>query len=455
MIKKMAYTKIHPIKSTVNAAIAYILNPEKTDNSILVTSFACTSQTAGTEFEYTRKLYNANIENLAYHCIQSFKPDEVTAEQAHRIGIRTADELLKGQYEYVLTTHTDRGHIHNHLIINGVNFANGLAFGTEHDRKSNPAWKELRKISDEICIENSLSVIELPEKGYGKCYYEWVKDKQHSSYKSKLREAIDKCIISADDFEDFLEKMKNEMGYESKLRGETLSFRAAEQERFTRCSKRNFGWYYEPSQIKKRIERQVRKRSASVTKNNGFYSLNNNDSVGLNRWAALKNMQEASRLINSLSEYGVNSIEQLDEKISDRFDRRYDTVDDLRKLENEIKNQRELLKMLNTYWDNKAAHDKYIKAQNKKHFEREHNRELTLYSSSKEWLKKKFGDKALPNRVVLESKISEKENEYEAMLEKYHNLKKEIKSLNNAREKIDEYMKLQEQNKNKSKGELE
>ena len=307
----MAYTKIHPIKSTVEKAIAYITNPEKTDEKIYVSSFACSEQTAFLEFEKTRNKHHYSGKNLAYHCIQSFKPNEVTPEQAHKIGIQTADELLKGKYEYVISTHVDRGHIHNHLIICGVNFENGLSFGTEHDRKNNPAWKQLRKISDDICIENKLSVIEMPEKGYGKCYYEWLQDMKKNSYKSKLKNAIDSCVMTSDSFDDFLNRMQNEMNYEYKIRGHSLSFRAEEQERFTRCSRKSLGWYYDPEQIKKRIDRQVKKRTATISKDTGFYQINDDKAVGLNRWAALKNMQEASRLLNFLSDYGVGSVEQL------------------------------------------------------------------------------------------------------------------------------------------------
>lgn len=453
----MAYTKIHPIKTTPDLAIAYILNPEKTENTLLVSSFACTAQTASMEFMYTRNLHKATGENLAYHCIQSFKPDEVTPEQAHMIGVQTADELLKGKYEYVVATHVDRGHLHNHIIINGVNFESGLSFGTEHDRKNNPAWKQIRKISDEICIENSLSVIELPEKGYGKCYYEWLRDKQNSSYKSKLKTAIDKCIMTADSFDDFLLKMHNDMKYEYKVRGNSVSFRAEEQERFTRCSRKNFGWYYEPEQIKKRIERQVRKRSAKVINDSGFYHVNDENSVGLNRWAALKNMQEASRILNVLADFGVDSVEELEDKISEKFDKRFDTVDEIKRLEKEIAEQRELLKMLNTYWSTKPIHDEYLNAGNSRRFEKEHSKELSVYNASKEWLKKKFKGKSLPNRSVLELKISENESRYNELLEKYHSLKKEINSLNDIREKIDKYFEIeeQEQQKKKSKSELE
>ncbi len=453
----MAYTQIHPIKSTVDRAISYITNPEKTDGKILVSSFACSEQTAFLEFEKTRNKYNYSGKNLAYHCIQSFKPDEVTPEQAHQIGIQTADELLKGKYEYVISTHTDRGHIHNHIIINGVNFENGLSFGTEHDRKNNPAWKQLRKISDDICLENKLSVISMPEKGYGKCYYEWLQDQRNNSYKGKLKHVIDRCIMTADSFDDFLKKMQNDMKYEYKIRGNSLSFRAEEQERFTRCCRKSLGWYYDPEQIKKRIERQVKKRSANITKETGFYQVRDENAVGLNRWAALKNMQEASRLLNLLSDYGVGSAEQLEEKISEMYDQRYDMVQDLNSYEASIREQRELLKMLNTYWETKSVHDEFLKSSSREKFKREHSRELAIYNVSKEWLREKYTGTSLPNRAVLEMKITEEESRREALLEKYHDLKKSLNSLENAKEKMDKYLEIEqiEQEKKKSKSELE
>lgn len=451
----MAYTKIHPIKSTVEKAIAYITNPEKTDEKILVSSFACSEQTAFLEFEKTRNKHHYSGKNLAYHCIQSFKPDEVTPEQAHRIGIQTADELLKGKYEYVISTHIDRGHIHNHLIICGVNFENGLSFGTEHDRKNNPAWKQLRKISDDICIENKLSVIEMPEKGYGKCYYEWLQDMKKNSYKSKLKNAIDSCVMTSDSFDDFLNRMQNEMNYEYKIRGHSLSFRAEEQERFTRCSRKSLGWYYDPEQIKKRIDRQVKKRTASISKDTGFYKINDDKAVGLNRWAALKNMQEASRLLNFLSDYGVGSVEQLDEKISDMYDQRFDVVQKLNDYESSIIEQRELLKMLNTYWKMKAVHDEFLRSSSKEKFKREHSKELSIFNSSKEWLREKYTGTTLPNRAVLEMKITEEETQREALLENYHDIKNSLNSLETAKGKIERYFELERDERKKSKGELE
>lgn len=453
----MAYTKIHPIRATVDKAIDYITNPQKTDDSLLVSTFACSERTASLEFAMTRDKYNFDGENIAYHCIQSFRPGEVTPEQAHSIGLQTADELLKGKYEYVLSTHIDRGHCHNHLIICGVNFENGKSFCTEHDQFKNPAWKQLRKISDEICLENKLSVISMPEKGYGKCYYEWLQEQRDNSYKGKLKRAIDECILTSESYEDFLNKMRTEKKYEYRIRGKSLSFRAEGQERFTRCSRKRLGWYYEPEQIEKRIARQVKKRSAVVTQDKGFYEVRDENAVGLSRWAALKNLQEASKLLNTLSDLGVSSAEQLEEKISDLYDRKFDVVKGLNDYENEIRQQRELLKMLNTYWTSKAVHDEYVKSANKEKYRREHSRQLEVFKSSKEWLRERYTGSSLPNRSVLEVKISETASKREALLDEYHEMKTSLKKLENVHDRLSKLLEaeLAQSEKKKQKSELE
>ena len=118
----MAITKTHPIKATLKAAIDYICNPAKTDGKLLVSSFGCTSETADIEFEWTRRHAIDKGTNLGRHLIQAFAPGEVSPEEAHEIGMELAKEILDGKYEFVLTTHIDRGHIHNHVIWNAVSF---------------------------------------------------------------------------------------------------------------------------------------------------------------------------------------------------------------------------------------------------------------------------------------------------------------------------------------------
>ena len=112
----MAYTKIHAIKATVDKAIEYICNPDKTDEQIYVSSYACAPETAAIDFKYTLDHCRENSPNKAYHLIQAFAPGEVGYEEAHHIGKELADKVLEGKYSYVITTHIDKGHIHNHII---------------------------------------------------------------------------------------------------------------------------------------------------------------------------------------------------------------------------------------------------------------------------------------------------------------------------------------------------
>ena len=122
----MAYLKIFPIKVTDKKALDYITNPDKTEEKLLVSSFGCSPETADLEFSMTREMAKKNGmdkgDNLAFHLIQSFKPGEVDAETAHRLGQQFANEVLKGKYEYVISTHVDKNHIHNHIIFNAASF---------------------------------------------------------------------------------------------------------------------------------------------------------------------------------------------------------------------------------------------------------------------------------------------------------------------------------------------
>ena len=168
----MAVTKIKPIKSTLSKALDYIENPDKTDGKMLVSSFGCSYETADIEFEYTLSQALQKGNNLAFHLIQSFEPGEVDYQKAHEIGKQLADAVTKGQHEYVVTTHIDKGHIHNHIIFCAVNFVD------HHKYNSNKrSYYGIRNMSDKLCRENGLSVV-VPGKGSkGKSYAEYQAEK--------------------------------------------------------------------------------------------------------------------------------------------------------------------------------------------------------------------------------------------------------------------------------------
>ena len=160
----MAVTKTHPIKSTLKAAIDYICNPEKTDGKLLVSSYGCAAETADIEFSWTRCHAIDKGTNLGRHLIQAFQPGEVTPEQAHEIGMELAKEILGGKYEFVLTTHIDKDHVHNHLIFNAVSFADH-----KHYHSNKRSYHDIRRTSDRLCKEHGLSVI-IPGQDKGKSY---------------------------------------------------------------------------------------------------------------------------------------------------------------------------------------------------------------------------------------------------------------------------------------------
>lgn len=214
----------------MSKAIAYILNPEKTDEKLLVSSYGCASETAAREFEWTRKIAEQKGMNpvriIARHVIQSFEIGEVTPELAHEIGKQFADEILGGKYEYVLTTHIDKDHVHNHLIFNAVDFVDYHAY-----KSYKRIYYDMREVSDRLCKENGLSVIP-PSQNKGMGYKEYTEAKRGTSWKQKLKQTIDRLVITAKDYDDFLRLMQ-EAGYEIKT-GKYISFRAKGQERFTR-----------------------------------------------------------------------------------------------------------------------------------------------------------------------------------------------------------------------------
>ena len=267
----MAVTKIKPIKSTLKKALDYICNSDKTDEKILISSYGCSYETADIEFDFTISRAMQKGNNLAHHLIQSFDPGEVTAAKAHEIGVQLADTVTKGQYEYVLATHIDRGHVHNHLIFCAVNFIDYHKYNS--NKKS---YYQIRNASDCLCRKNGLSIInpgreiEYTDKNkkrqtrtakeHGRSYAEYAADKSGGSWKSKLKLAIDITIPLSKNFDEFLKRMEKS-GHEIK-QGKYISFRVPGQERFMRS--KTLGDNYTAERIAERI--QDKKHAVSASK---------------------------------------------------------------------------------------------------------------------------------------------------------------------------------------------
>ena len=222
----MAITKIHAIKSTLGKALAYIENPDKTDGQMLVSGYNCEPQTASIDFEVTavlshkaRNLKRKRSTNLAYHLIQSFSPeDAVTPEQAHELGKKLAFEYTGGKYEYVVATHIDKGHIHNHIMINAVSFYDYKKLRTVPYRTA----RQIRDISDRLCMEAHLSVIDDPQK-IGQLYPENAGKKKSVSNRTEIRKRLNFCLERATDYSQFL-SMAKELEITPTIRGKHMSY---------------------------------------------------------------------------------------------------------------------------------------------------------------------------------------------------------------------------------------
>lgn len=208
-----------------------------------MSSFGCSAETADIEFSWTRRHAIDKGTNLGRHLIQAFSPGEVTPKQAHEIGMKLANEVLGGKYEFVLTTHIDKGHIHNHIIFNSVSFVDYRKY---HSNKQ--SYHFIRRTSDRLCKEYGLSVI-VPGQDKGKRYIEHTTEKAGTSYKAKLKTVIDRLIPQVSDFEELLKRLEAE-GYEIK-RGKYISCKATGQERFTRL--KTLGVDYTEEAVSSRI----------------------------------------------------------------------------------------------------------------------------------------------------------------------------------------------------------
>ena len=430
----MAVTKIKPIKSTLKKALEYIQNPDKTDDKMLVSSFGCSYETADIEFAFTLSQALDKGNNLAHHLIQSFEPGEVSFEKAHEIGKQLADAVTKGQYEYVLTTHIDKGHVHNHIIFCAVNFVD------YHKYNSNKrSYYGIRNINDRLCYENGLSVI-TPEKGRkGKSYIEYQTAKTGTSWKGKLKEAVDLLIPQIKDFEELLEKLQAS-GYEIKL-GKYVSCRAPGQERFTRL--KTLGIDYTEEAIQKRIA-GIRSRNVKIPKQEKGISLlidiENNikaqQSAGYEHWAKIHNLKQAAKTMNFLTENNILQYEDLIKKIDEIILDSEQTADSLKQVEKKLSNMAVLIKNISTYQKTKDIHRGYIKAKDKEAYRRKYESSLILYEASGKALKD-AGIKKLPELAALQKEYTALQKKKEAIYSDYGKLKKKVKEYQKIKQNVD------------------
>ena len=437
----MAVTKIKAIRGTLSKAIAYILNPEKTDEKLLVSSYGCASETAAREFEWTRKIAEQKgmtpVRIIARHVIQSFEIGEVTPELAHEIGKQFADEILEGKYEYVLTTHIDKDHVHNHLIFNAVDFVDYHAY-----KSYKRIYYDMREVSDRLCKENGLSVIP-PSQNKGMGYKEYTETKRGTSWKQKLKQTIDRLVITAKDYDDFLRLMQ-EAGYEIKT-GKYISFRAEGQERFTRS--KTIGENYTEERIKERIAGRTPRRSQRQTTPKGISLIGDIqerirliDSKGYEHKAKLTILKEAARTLNYLTENNLLQYDDLEKKVEDVHSSYDRTGKELKVVEARLREVQPLIKNISNYQRLKPVYDAFQKAKDKPSFKAKHEAELVIFEAARSTLLAMQGDEKLPSLKTLQAEQQRLLDEQQRLYDERAKLKKEVKQIETIKSNVDTFL---------------
>jgi prefoldin subunit 5 len=449
----MAVTKIKPIKSTLSKALDYIENPDKTDGKMLVSSFGCSYETADIEFEYTLSQALQKGNNLAFHLIQSFEPGEVDYQKAHEIGRQLADAVTKGQHEYVLTTHIDKGHVHNHIIFCAVNFVD------HHKYNSNKrSYYGIRNMSDRLCRENGLSVV-VPGKGSkGKSYAEYQAEKTGTSWKGKLKTAVDALIPQVSSFEELLQRLQA-AGYEIKP-GKYISCRAPGQERFTRL--KTLGADYTEEAIRERISGKRARAAKAPRADRGGVSLlidiENSikaaQSRGYEQWAKIHNLKQAAKTMNFLTENKIEQYADLTAKIAEIQTESEQTADTLKSVEKRLADMAVLIKNVSTYQKTKPVYDAYRKAKNKEKYRAGQEQAVILHEAAARALKA-AGVSKLPNLATLQAEYEALQVQKETLYADYGKLKKKVHEYDVIKQNIDSILrqdKEPERNKEQERG---
>ena len=430
----MAVTKIKPVKSTLSKALDYIENPDKTDGKMLISSFGCSYETADIEFGYTLSQALDKGNNLAFHLIQSFAPGEVDYEKAHEIGKQLADAVTKGQHEYVVTTHIDKGHIHNHIIFCAVNFVD------HHKYNSNKrSYYGIRNMSDKLCRENGLSVV-VPGKGSkGKSYAEYQAEKTGTSWKGKLKIAVDALIPQVSSFEELLQRLQA-AGYEIKP-GKYVSCRAPGQERFTRL--KTLGADYTEEAIRERIAGRRAKAAKAPGEQRGVSllidienSIKAAQSKGYEQWAKIHNLKQAAKTMNFLTEHKIEQYADLVSRIEEMAAESGQAADALKNAEKRLAEMAVLIKNVSTYQKTKPVYDAYRKARNREKYRAGQEQAIILHEAAVRSLKA-AGIAKLPNLAALQSEYEALQAQKEALYADYGKLKKKVREYDIIKQNID------------------
>ena len=430
-------SKNQTLKECIQFHIDYAKNPEKTQNGLLVSAYECNPETATEEFLISKKMYEMitkrsqpkDKDNISYMLIQSFKPEEITPQKAHEIGYQFAYEFTKGEHQFVISTHTNKNHIHNHIEINST------SLDCTHKFNGYKQWgRAAQKLSDKICKEYTLSTIKEPQQK-GKQYAEWKAKKENKSWKQVLKNTIDTTIPQSKNFEDFIENMRKQ-GYEMK-QGKQIAFRATGQNRFTRM--KTLGAEYTETAIAEKIKRQQSKEKTSKKSITSFIDIEQKKKEGkgaaYEQWAKIFNVKQAANTVNFLTENNVD-YQKLEQQVQNSTKQFNEISSQLKQKEKQIKEVLELKTNIIYYARTIDIYKQYQKAKDKQNFKKEHNEDIIKHEKAKAFFEKN-NQKKLPKVKELQQQYQNLLAEKQQLYQQYTIAKKEMLEYQTAKQNMD------------------
>ena len=456
----MSISNIYPRKTMKNRTrLQSMVKPhkydqksEKTQGGELVSSYMCSPETAAEEFEISKELYYhltgrsqpKSRDILMYRIIQSFKPGEVTPEQANEIAYELAMKFTGGQHQFVVATHTDRAHIHTHIEFNSTNLDCNGKFHVQQSARV------LQRLNDEICREHGLSIIEKKQK-ISKTHGEAMAMKHGVSWKEKLRQTIDRVLPDCDGFEEFLARMRVE-GYEIKQSEKILSFLAPAQEHFTRS--RTLGDSYTLEALLARCER--RRRYAGTVKTPVQRGSGRNVNLlidiqakidagkgaGYERWAKIFNLKEAAKTLNFLIDNGLTDYDDLAVRAAQAGDNFNASSKRIKQLEARLAEIAQLKTHIIRYSKTREVYAAYKKSRHKKEFLAEHADEIAQHEAAKKAFDALNG-KPIPKVAQLSEEYAKLLAEKQAEYERYRAYRQDMLTYETAKQNVDRILGLE------------
>ena len=449
-IKSLHTGKGRTMGKAIQDIIDYVENPQKTDGGRLISSFQCDSRIADAEFLFAKRQYLAKTgrrrgadDVIAYAIRQSFVPGEITPEEANRLGCELARRFTKGNHAFVVCTHIDRHHIHNHIIWNSTSL--------DHTRKFRDflgSGRAVRKLSDTICIENGYSIVEHP-KGRGKSYDKWLGDKP-PCHRDRLRAAIDTALAQKPADLDGLLKLLGEAGIEVSPRGKSIRLRAPGQKRFVRLDGDSLGPEYEIAALldvlagkRTHVSGAKNIHRADPPKVNLLVDiqakLRAGKGAGYARWVSVFNLKQMAQTLNYLTEHGLLDYADLKAKAADASARYHDLSEKIKGAEQRMAEIAVMKTHIINYAKTRDVYVAYRKAGYSKKFKAEHESDILLHQAAKKFFDES-GLKKLPTVKSLQAEYAALLAEKKSAYAEYRKARAEMKELLTVKANVDRLM---------------